>query len=122
MGRQENDPTNSTASNFLYATPLAMMVSMVESDDAFVTWEGGLLAIASGAVASGIGYAIWYRALKNLRATSASVVQLSVPALATLGGVVFLAEPPSLRITVATALTLGGIAIVLKQPTKPGRG
>jgi drug/metabolite transporter (DMT)-like permease len=77
-----------------------------------------LLAIASGAVASGLGYAIWYRAIRNLRATTAASVQLTVPALATVGGIVFLNEPLSGRTIVSVSLTIVGIGIVLLMREK----
>ena len=70
-------------------------------------------AIASGAVASGIGYAIWYTALPALKATGAATVQLSVPVLAAAGGIVFLDESITLRFAVASAAVLGGIALVI---------
>jgi len=120
LGIGKSDPTTSTASNFLYAVPLAALGSIIESDNIFLSGQGALLAVVSGAIASGMGYAIWYRALKSIRASSAAVVQLSVPALATIGGVVFLAEPLTSRIVTATALTIGGIYIALKRPTRHG--
>ncbi len=120
LGIGKGDPTTSTASNFLYATPLAALGSLIESDNVFLSWQGCLLAVVSGAIASGMGYAIWYRVLKSIRAASAAVVQLSVPALATLGGVVLLAEPLTSRTVAATALTIGGIYIAVKRPGKKG--
>ena len=117
LGIGKGDPTTSTASYFLYATPLAALGSILESDNVFLSWQGCLLALASGAVASGMGYAIWYKALQSIKAASAAVVQLSVPALAILSGVVLLAEPLTSRTVAATALTIGGIYIALKRPT-----
>jgi len=67
----------------------------------------------SGAVTSGAGYAIWYRVLKDLTATRASIVQLSVPVIAAIGGVVFVSEPLTLRLSLATIFILGGIALTL---------
>ena len=72
-------------------------------------------AILSGALASGIGYAIWYTALPGLKATSAATVQLSVPVIAALGGIVFLGEPISLRLAIASVAILGGIALVFLE-------
>ena len=118
LGIGKGDHTTSTASNFLYATPLAALGSLIESDNVFLSWQGCLLAVVSGAIASGMGYAIWYRVLKSIKAASAAVVQLSVPALATLGGVVLLAEPLTSRTVAATALTIGGIYIAVKRPGK----
>ncbi|MFQ6614363.1 MAG: EamA family transporter, partial [Fidelibacterota bacterium] len=81
---------------------------------------GTLLAILSGGLASGIGYTIWYFALRGLRTTSAAVAQLSVPVLAAIGGVLFMKEAITLRLTVASLLILGGIAIVVtRKSVKP---
>lgn len=117
LGIRGDAPTSSTANNFLYATPLAVLFSILDSNNLHITWQGGLLGIASGAIASGLGYAIWYTALKHIRATTAAIMQLSVPALATLGGVILLGELLTLRIVFATMLTLGGVAIFLARPT-----
>ncbi len=114
-GAGGGDPTQATASNFVYATPLAILASMVDYAQLSITWSGALLAIASGAIASGIGYAIWYTALDFLRSTSAAIIQLSVPALAAGAGILLLAEPLDARIVIATVLTLGGIALVLSS-------
>jgi len=74
---------------------------------------GTAYAIASGALTSGVGYAVWYSALRNLRVTTASTVQLSVPVIAAVGGAVLLAEPLSMRLVLASATILGGIALVI---------
>ena len=74
---------------------------------------GLYLAVASGALTSGLGYAIWYRVLPSLKATNAATVQLSVPAIATLGGIVLLGEPITLRFILASIAILGGIALVI---------
>lgn len=117
LGLKGDDPTASTASNFLYAAPIACIGSFIDSSNMLITWQGCLLGIASGAIASGLGYAIWYTALTHIRATTAAIVQLAVPALATLGGVMLLAEPLTLRILLATSLTIGGIALFLSRST-----
>ena len=70
-------------------------------------------AIASGALASGVGYSIWYTVLPSLKNTSAASVQLSVPVIAAIGGIIFLAEPLSLRLVVTSVAILGGIALVI---------
>jgi drug/metabolite transporter (DMT)-like permease len=80
-----------------------------------VTRTGIVLAVLSGAIASGLGYAIWYAALSSLKASHAANVQLSVPILAGIGGVVVLGEPVSGRLITASVLTLGGIWLVLAQ-------
>ncbi|MFT4712971.1 MAG: drug/metabolite transporter (DMT)-like permease [Candidatus Azotimanducaceae bacterium] len=118
LGADGSDATTSTATNFLYATPLALLVSVVQIDVMIITWQGVLLSIASGAITSGVGYAIWYTALKHIKAISAAIIQLSVPALATFGGVLFLAEALTFRIILATVLTIGGISLVLTIPAK----
>ena len=82
------------------------------------SWRGISLAVASGAIASGLGYAIWYAALAGLTATQAATVQLSVPVIAALGGVVFLSEQLTLRLVIASTATLGGIALVLAQRSR----
>ena len=79
---------------------------------------GLALAIASGALASGLGYALWYAALPLLRATTAGIVQLSVPVIAAAGGVLLLAEPLSLRLVVSGVAVLGGIALALRKPAR----
>ena len=81
---------------------------------------GAALAIASGALTSGIGYAIWYTALPGLKAASAATVQLSVPPLAALGGVVVLGEPATLRLLLASIAILGGIALVIAEKRRAG--
>lgn len=116
-GIQGSDPTSATANNFLYALPIAVGVSLLVSHSQAITWQGVALATVSGAIASGIGYAIWYRVLTQIKASNAAIVQLCVPALATIGGVLLLAEPASLRLMLATLLTIGGIALFLTKPT-----
>jgi len=115
LGRGSGDPLAATANNFIYAVPLVIIVSLVFRADFAGSREGFLLAIASGAGASGLGYAIWYAALKGLSGTNAATVQLSVPVIAAFGGVVLLSEAITLRLLIASAATLGGVAIVLAQ-------
>jgi len=112
-GRAAGDPTRVTAGNFLRAVPFAALVSLAMLSRASVDVPGILYAIASGALASGVGYAIWYTALRGLKATSAATVQLSVPVIAALGGVAFLGEPITLRLLVSSAAILGGVALVI---------
>ena len=115
VGRSAGDPTEATAHNFLYAVPLVVATSLVFIGDFSVTAAGAAYAIASGAVASGIGYAIWYTALRGLSATVAATVQLSVPVIAAFGGVLLLSEAVTPRLVVASVATLGGVALVLAQ-------
>lgn len=115
LGRSAADPLESTALNFIYSVPMAIIVTLLFMNDFHYTWLGLSLAAASGAIASGLGYAVWYEALRGLTASRAATVQLSVPTIAAFGGVVFLSEAVSFRLFVASVLTLGGIAIVLAQ-------
>jgi drug/metabolite transporter (DMT)-like permease len=114
-GKGVGNPLQATANNFLLAVPLAILVSVFFIGQLQISVRGLLLALVSGSVTSGLGYAIWFAALKGLKATRAATVQLSVPAIAAAGGVLVLAEPITLRLVLASAATLGGIAIVLKQ-------
>ena len=107
------DPTQATAGNFLRAAPLAIALSLLALPQARIDLAGAAYAALSGVVASGLGYAVWYTALRGLRATTASTVQLSVPVIAALGGVVWLGEALSLRLVAASVAILGGIALVI---------
>ena len=116
-GRGETDPAGATAGNFVRAVGLAAALGavVVVSGGALVPDPAGVgWAVLSGAVTSGLGYAAWYAVLPSLRAASAATVQLSVPALAAVGGVAFLGEPVTARLAVASAVTLGGIALVAR--------
>jgi len=115
LGRGTSDPLAATAGNFLYAVPLVLYVSHLFWWNLNLSAEGLALAVVSGALASGCGYVIWYAALRGLTATRAATVQLSVPAIAALGGVLFMAEDVTLRLVIASAATIGGVAVVLSQ-------
>ncbi|MDD5056842.1 MAG: DMT family transporter [Sideroxydans sp.] len=112
-GKGAGDATRITAGNFLRAVPMAAAVSLVTLDGATLDSAGIAYAVASGALASGIGYAIWYSVLPALKAASASTVQLSVPVITALGGVLFLGEAVTLRLVLASGAILGGIALVI---------
>jgi len=114
-GKGAGDPTRVTAGNFLRAVPIAAALSLLMLNGASLDTAGFWYAVASGALASGIGYTLWYTAIPALKATSAATVQLSVPVIAALGGIVFLGEPISLRLALASAAILGGIALVLLE-------
>lgn len=114
-GRTESDALASTASNFMLTVPMVAVLTLVTFTGADISTHGITLAIVSGAITSGIGYVIWYAALEYLSAIQAALVQLSVPAIATAGGVVLLLEPLSLRLLIASALVLGGISIALSH-------
>jgi drug/metabolite transporter (DMT)-like permease len=111
-GKGAGDPLASTAGNFLRAVPFALALSLALLSFAAVDLAGALYAVASGALTSGVGYAIWYTALKGLKATSAATVQLSVPVITAVGGVILLGEQITLRLLIASAAILGGIALV----------
>ncbi len=112
-GRGVADPAGATAGNFLRAAPLSLLLSAVLLAQQQLDRLGMLYAVLSGALASGIGYAVWYAALRGLTATRAASVQLSVPVIAALAGVLFLHEPISLRLLLASVAILGGIALVV---------
>jgi drug/metabolite transporter (DMT)-like permease len=119
-GKGGGDPTRVTAGNFLRAVPIAAGLSQLLHDGASLDGAGFWYAVASGALASGIGYAIWYTALPALKSTHAATVQLSVPVIAAMGGIVFLGEPLSLRLVLASVAILGGIALVILERQTPG--
>ncbi len=113
-GRGAGDATAKTAGNFLRAVPFALVLSVIMLRDVHADAIGIACALVSGALTSGIGYAVWYTALPQLRATSAATVQLSVPALAAIAGIALLGEPPTWRLALATLAILGGIAMVVR--------
>jgi drug/metabolite transporter (DMT)-like permease len=115
LGRGAADPLEATANNFIYSVPLVIIVSLLFIGDFHGSSSGLALAAASGAIASGLGYVIWYTALRGLTATGAATVQLSVPVIAAFGGVLLLSEQITLRLLLASTATLGGVAIVLSQ-------
>jgi drug/metabolite transporter (DMT)-like permease len=112
-GKGAGDPTRVTAGNFLLALPFALLLSAVSWRQAVPDAAGAIYAVASGALASGIGYAVWYTALRGLDATRASVVQLSVPAITAIGGVLFIGEAVTARLMLASVAILGGVALVI---------
>jgi drug/metabolite transporter (DMT)-like permease len=114
-GKGVDEPTRVTAGNFLRAVPITVVLSLLTLKDTSLDTAGILYAVASGALASGLGYVIWYTALPMLRATHAATVQLGVPVIAALGGVLFLGEPVTWRLVWASAAILGGIALVVLE-------
>ncbi|WP_438981431.1 DMT family transporter [Lentibacter sp.] len=111
LGAGAADPLGATARNFLWATPLGLL-------PAFFMWDGmspigALLAVLSGAVTSGLGYALWYRVLPELPASVAAVAQLTVPVIALAGGIVFIGEEMTWRFLVAALMVLGGVVLSL---------
>ncbi|MFN4350896.1 MAG: DMT family transporter [Hylemonella sp.] len=115
-GKGAGDALRVTAGNFVRTVPVALVMSLLFMGSAQVDKAGALYAIASGAITSGIGYAIWYTALPHLKATSAATLQLSVPVIAAVGGILWLGEPLTLRLLMASAAILGGIALVIRRP------
>jgi drug/metabolite transporter (DMT)-like permease len=112
-GKRGGDPLKITAGNFMRAAPMALGLSLVLFARATPDPAGIGYAFLSGALTSGVGYAIWYAALPALKSTTAATVQLSVPVLAAAGGVFFLGEPLTLRLLIASMAILGGIALVI---------
>ena len=113
QGRTAIDPLSETAGNFARSVPMVALVSAASLGAMRIESTGAALAVTSGALASGVGYAIWYAALPGLTATAAATVQLSVPVLAALAGVLFMAEAVTRRLVIASLLILGGVALAL---------
>lgn len=114
-GKGAGDPIHVTAGNFLRAVPIAVALSLLMLKGSSLDTAGFWYAVSSGALASGIGYAIWYTVLPSLKATNAATVQLSVPVIAALGAIVILGEPITLRLVLASAAILGGIALIILE-------
>ncbi|SDC63331.1 Threonine/homoserine efflux transporter RhtA [Cupriavidus sp. YR651] len=112
-GKRAADALAATAGNFVRAVPLAVAISAAALPMLSVDLHGVLCGIASGAVTSGVGYVIWYAALRGLSSTTAATVQLSVPVLAALGGIAWLGEPMTARLAVGASAILGGIALII---------
>jgi len=114
-GKVAGDPARVTAGNFLRAVSVAAALSLFMLNRASLDTAGFWYAVSSGALASGLGYAVWYTALPGLKATHAATVQLSVPVIAAVGGIAFLGEPLTLRLALAAVAILGGIALVILE-------
>ena len=112
-GRGAGDPVRATAGNFLLAAPLALMFNLLFLPRLHVTPLGVLYALTSGAVTSGLGYVVWYAALKGLTATRAAIVQLSVPVIAAFAGVLLLDETVTARLLISSCAILGGVALAI---------
>jgi drug/metabolite transporter (DMT)-like permease len=120
-GRGTSDAIGATAGNFRRAVPLAVVLSVAFILRARVDAAGIACAILSGAIASGLGYVIWYTALPGLKAASAATVQLAVPVLTAAGGILLLGEPLTVRFLLASVAVLGGIALVVIGPRRNER-
>ena len=106
----------STASAFVLATPVGLLVWLAEPDG--IDLWGASMAVLSGAVTSGLGYALWYTVLPRLETSVAALSQLTVPLIAVAGGVLFLAEPATLRVLTAAFIVLGGVAFGILAPQR----
>lgn len=117
-GKGVADPLRATANNFTLSLVFAAPVAALSTGEQVITRDGVLLAVASGAIASGVGYAIWYTALRGLTATQAGIVQLLVPVLAAYGGVVFLEESISLRLVICGLLIFTGVVFAILKTAR----
>jgi drug/metabolite transporter (DMT)-like permease len=114
-GRGVSDPINATAGNFIRTVPLAVGAAIAWLPTLTLTPMGFLWAALSGSITSGVGYVIWYAALRGLTATRAAIVQLAVPVLAAVGGVVVLSEAITLRLIISAVVILGGVGLALSR-------
>ena len=112
-GRGTADPLGETAHNFVRSVVFAVAIGLLALRGLHLTPRGLILAVLSGALASGVGYVIWYAALRDLTSIRAAAVQLSVPVLAAVGGVLLLSETLSLRLLIASVLILGGVGLAI---------
>jgi drug/metabolite transporter (DMT)-like permease len=121
-GKRAPDALAANARSFVWAAPLALAIAAVAaaSSSLKVDPRGVGLALVSGGVTSGLGYAIWYRALRGLTATKAAILQLAVPIIAALGAVALLQERVNPRLGVAGLAVLGGVALALTARRTPG--
>ncbi len=112
-GRSSKSPLMDTAYNFFRTTPFVILLALITINHTNYSSEGILLALLSGGITSGIGYTIWYIALGGLSSTQAAVLQLSVPVIAALGGVIFVSEAITFRLIISATIILGGILLVI---------
>lgn len=117
-GREVSAPLRATASNFILAAPVGILLWLIIPSDAVTSLNGILLAVASGALASGVGYAVWYATLPKLDSSLAAILQLTVPIIALFGGMVFLGESMTWAFVISAALILGGVFIAILWPNK----
>jgi drug/metabolite transporter (DMT)-like permease len=120
VGRGTSDPIAANARSFLWSTPLALLLVALSRAPMHATGHGIMLALVSGAIASGLGYAVWYRVLPRLTVTQAAVAQLSVPVIAALGAVLALGETLSARLVLAGIAVLSGVGLVLSARSRKG--
>lgn len=112
-GRSSKEPLADTTGNFIRSLPMVALAAMPFLSQIHLSNRGIVLAAVSGSVASGIGYTVWYSALKYHTATRAAILQLAVPVIAAAGGIVFLSETADLRLVIASVLILGGIGLTI---------
>lgn len=117
-GKNATDPLIATTGNFIRAVPFAFILALSAINHLAANLFGIIMAIASGAISSALGYALWYHVLKSLTSTQAAIVQLSVPVIAGIGGLLLLNEPMTQRFVIASVLILGGIAIAILAKTR----
>lgn len=116
IGRKSGDPLRTTTANFTLAAPLGVVVWIILPD--MMSWRGAGLAMISGMVTSGLGYALWYRVLPGLPAAVAAIAQLTVPVIAMAGGMVFLREALDMRFVLAAGLVIGGVVVSLVRTSR----
>jgi len=112
-GRGSTDALGDTTRNFAQAVVPAVLLAVAAFRHLHMDARGVALAIASGAITSGLGYVLWFAALRGMTAIQAAIVQLAVPAIAAAGGVALLGERMTWRLIVAAALILGGVALAI---------
>ena len=112
-GKGSKQAIQDSAVNFFYTSPFIVTLLIIEFTNTNLSRSGILLAMASGAIASGIGYTVWYMTVKRLSTLQASIVQLLVPVIAAGGGVIFAQETISMRLVISAIAILGGILLVL---------
>jgi drug/metabolite transporter (DMT)-like permease len=117
-GRGAIDPVISTTDNFVRSVPMVMVVAALFYQTRELSTRGIVLAVTSGALTSGLGYVVWYAALRGLSATRAASIQLTVPVIAAVGGLVFMDEPVTLRLVMSAILILGGVGLTLVRREK----
>lgn len=117
-GREVSAPLQATAGNFILAAPVGIILWLIIPSETETSLNGILLAVGSGALASGVGYAVWYATLPKLDSSLAAILQLTVPIIALAGGMVFLGESMSWSFVVSATLILGGVFIAILWPNK----
>lgn len=113
IGRRSKNPLTDTTYNFVRTIPFVVLLAVFTLDNMSYSNDGVILALLSGGITSGVGYTIWYIALNDLSSTQASVIQLSVPIIAAIGGVIFVSELITFRLIISAIIVLGGILMVV---------